>query len=41
MTTPFRVASFNVEGFGAERVCGITRHDIDERMAAYRNMLSF
>jgi cytidine kinase len=35
------VASFNVEGFGLERLTEITRVDIDERMAAYRKMLSF
>jgi sugar/nucleoside kinase (ribokinase family) len=35
------VASFNVEGFGLERLTEITRADIDERMAAYRKMLSF
>jgi cytidine kinase len=35
------VASFNVEGFGLERLTQITRADIDGRMAAYRKMLSF
>lgn len=35
------VASFNVEGFGLERLTEITRADIDERMAVYRKMLSF
>ena len=35
------VASFNVEGFGLERLTEITRADIDERMEAYRKMLSF
>jgi len=35
------VASFNVEGFGLERLTEITRADIDERMAEYRKMLSF
>jgi sugar/nucleoside kinase (ribokinase family) len=35
------VASFNVEGFGLERMQQITRHDIEERMTAYRKMLSF
>jgi len=35
------VASFNVEGFGLERMCEITRDDITERLDAYRKMLSF
>lgn len=35
------VASFNVEGFGLERLTKITRADIDARMEAYRKMLSF
>ncbi len=35
------VASFNVEGFGLERMQEISREDIDERMKAYRQMLSF
>ncbi len=35
------VASFNVEGFGLERMQQITRDDIERRMAAYRKMLSF
>jgi sugar/nucleoside kinase (ribokinase family) len=35
------VASFNVEGFGLERMQQITVRDIDERMATYRKMLSF
>jgi sugar/nucleoside kinase (ribokinase family) len=35
------VASFNVEGFGLERMQQITRDDIEQRMAAYRKMLSF
>jgi sugar/nucleoside kinase (ribokinase family) len=34
-------ASFNVEGFGIERMAQVTRADIDKRMAAYRQMLSF
>jgi sugar/nucleoside kinase (ribokinase family) len=34
-------ASFNVEGFGVERVRELSRDDIEERMAAYRKMLSF
>ena len=35
------VASFNVEGFGLERMQEITRDDIKERMRDYRKMLSF
>jgi sugar/nucleoside kinase (ribokinase family) len=35
------VASFNVEGFGLERMREITRQDIEDRMAEYRTMLSF
>lgn len=35
------VASFNVEGFGLERMQQITRDDIEDRMSAYRRMLSF
>jgi sugar/nucleoside kinase (ribokinase family) len=35
------IASFNVEGFGLERMQQITREDIDERMNAYRKMLAF
>jgi cytidine kinase len=35
------VASFNVEGFGLDRMQQITRNDIEERMNAYRKMLSF
>ena len=34
-------ASFNVEGFGLERMQEINRADIDLRMDAYRSMLSF
>jgi len=34
-------ASFNVEGFGIEGIAKVTRADIDKRMAAYRQMLSF
>ena len=34
-------ASFNVEGFGLERMTQITREDIEARMRAYRQMLSF
>ena len=35
------VASFNVEGFGLERMKQITREEIENRMTAYRKMLSF
>jgi sugar/nucleoside kinase (ribokinase family) len=35
------VASFNVEGFGLERMQQITRDDIEGRMSAYRKMLNF
>jgi hypothetical protein len=35
------VASFNVEGFGLERMQQITTEDIERRMEAYRKMLSF
>ena len=35
------VASFNVEGFGLERMQQISRDDIEQRMNAYRTMLSF
>jgi sugar/nucleoside kinase (ribokinase family) len=34
-------ASFNVEGFGVERVQEINRDDIEKRMSEYRKMLSF
>lgn len=34
-------ASFNVEGFGVERMAGISRNDVDKRMGEYRTMLSF
>ncbi len=34
-------ASFNVEGFGVERMAGISRDDIEKRMGEYRQMLSF
>ena len=34
-------ASFNVEGFGLERMQEITRDDIEARLEAYRKMLSF
>lgn len=35
------VASFNVEGFGLERMQEITREDIEERLKEYHQMLSF
>ncbi|MEX0613310.1 MAG: PfkB family carbohydrate kinase [Pirellulales bacterium] len=35
------VASFNVEGFGLERMQQISRDDIEDRMTEYRKMLSF
>jgi sugar/nucleoside kinase (ribokinase family) len=35
------VASFNVEGFGLERMLEITRADVEDRMTQYRKMLSF
>ncbi len=35
------VASFNVEGFGLERMQQITREDIDHRLADYHKMLDF
>jgi sugar/nucleoside kinase (ribokinase family) len=34
-------ASFNVEGFGPERMQQITREDIEKRMTDYRKMLNF
>ncbi len=34
-------ASFNVEGFGVERIAKITRDDVEKRMGDYRKMLSF
>ena len=34
-------ASFNVEGFGLERMQEIAREDIENRMEDYRRMLSF
>ena len=34
-------ASFNVEGFGLERMKEITREDIEQRMRDYRQMLNF
>ncbi len=35
------VASFNVEDFGLDHMKSITRDDVEERMQAYRKMLSF
>jgi hypothetical protein len=35
------VASYNVEGFGLERMLEISRADIEDRMTQYRKMLSF
>ncbi len=35
------VASYTVEDFGLERLKRTSRHDIDQRLEAYRNMLSF
>jgi cytidine kinase len=35
------VASFNVEGFGLDRIEQLTRDDIEARMTDYRKMLSF
>jgi fructose-1-phosphate kinase PfkB-like protein len=35
------VASFNVEGFGLERMQQIAREDIEDRMEAYKKMLTF
>jgi cytidine kinase len=35
------VASFNVEGFGLDRMKEISRDDIERRMEAYKKMLSF
>jgi cytidine kinase len=35
------VASFNVEGFGLDRMRQISREDIEGRLAEYRKMLSF
>jgi sugar/nucleoside kinase (ribokinase family) len=35
------VASFNVEGFGLERMIEVTRDDLETRMRDYRRMLSF
>jgi sugar/nucleoside kinase (ribokinase family) len=35
------VASFNVEGFGLERMQQISRDDIEQRMVAYKKMLTF
>jgi cytidine kinase len=35
------VASFNVEGFGLDRIQEITRDDIESRMGDYKKMLNF
>ncbi|MBN1854610.1 MAG: sugar kinase [Pirellulales bacterium] len=35
------VASFNVEGFGLERLLEINRHDIEDRMQSYRGIVTF
>jgi sugar/nucleoside kinase (ribokinase family) len=35
------VASFTVEDFSLDRLRGIEREDLDQRMAEYRRMLSF
>jgi cytidine kinase len=35
------VASFNVEGFGLDRIQEITREDIESRMGDYKKMLNF
>lgn len=35
------IASFNVEGFGLDRMKEISRDDIEERMHAYKKMLQF
>jgi sugar/nucleoside kinase (ribokinase family) len=35
------VASYNVEGFGMERMLEIGRADVEDRMSQYRKMLSF
>jgi len=35
------VASFNVEDFSLDRMKTIERADLDRRMQAYRQMLSF
>ncbi len=35
------VASFTVEDFSLDRLQRITRHDLDRRMSAYRQMMSF
>ena len=35
------VASFNVEGFGLERMQEISREDIDSRVETYDKMLDF
>lgn len=35
------VASFNVEGFGVERIAGLKRDQVDERLAEYKAMMAF
>jgi hypothetical protein len=35
------VASFNVEGFGLERMQQISLDDVDRRLTDYKKMLSF
>jgi sugar/nucleoside kinase (ribokinase family) len=35
------VASFNVEGFGLDHMKSVTRDDVEQRMKAFRKMLSF
>jgi sugar/nucleoside kinase (ribokinase family) len=35
------VASFNVEGFGLERMQQISLDDVDRRLTEYKKMLSF
>jgi hypothetical protein len=35
------LASFNVEGFGTERVSSLTREEIDDRLRAFRRITHF
>jgi sugar/nucleoside kinase (ribokinase family) len=35
------MASFNVEGFGVERISGVTRRDLRRRIARFKTMASF
>jgi len=35
------IASFNVEDFGVRRLAGLTREEVDRRMAEFRDMLAF